>query len=280
MIEPHAGPRVALVYDFDGTLARGNLQERRFIPEIGMTPKAFWEEVKARTKAEDADEILIYMMLMVEKAAARGPPISRDMLARHGEAADLFDGLADGGWFTRIDKAARDLSLGCDHYVISSGIDEMIRGCPIYDRFRRVYASSYAYGADGNAIWPKVAINYTTKTQFLFRINKGIETVWDNTGINAWIPEEERPMPFKRMIFIGDGETDIPSMKLVTEYGGHSIAVYDPNRAPRDIAKVDHLIAEKRVDFVAPADYTENATLDILVRGILGRIARAEGYRP
>lgn len=272
--------RTAIVYDFDGTLARGNIQERTFIPEIAMTPSAFWALVKQRTREHDADEILIYMQVMLERARAAGFKITADKLRQHGSDAALFDGLKDQSWFNRIDEFARQRGLLLEHYIVSSGIQEMIEGCSISNRFKHIYASKYIYNDHSEAEWPGIAINYTTKTQFLFRINKGIENVWDNVTINAYMPDPERPVPFSRMIFLGDGETDIPTMKMMTHQGGWSIAIYDPNRDRKDLDKIHKLISDGRVSFVSPGDYTENSQLDILVQGILGRIARSEGYRP
>lgn len=265
--------RTALIYDFDGTLAKGNLQERSFIPNIGMTREEFWSEVKRRTKEEDADEILVYMHLMLEKATSCGISVSANELRRHGEQADLFPGLKNSKWFNRINAHAADEGLELEHYIISSGIHEMIKGCPIFPAFKQVFASKYIY-IDEKAAWPGVGINYTTKTQYLFRINKGIENHWDNESINAYKEDAKRPIPFDRMIFIGDGDTDIPTMKMLTYKGGHSVAVYDADRTDKDLTKIHRLISDGRVDFVAPADYEENSQLDIIVKGILGRIAR------
>ena len=271
--------RTALIYDFDGTLARDNLQERSFIPEVvGMSPKEFWCEVKTRTKKNDADEILVYMQVMIEKASEKSIKVSCEQLRKHGTKAALFPGLEDASWFHRINKHAKDLGLCIEHYIISSGIEEMIAGCPIHGQFCRVFASKFIY-RDGNAIWPGVAINYTTKTQYLFRINKGIDNHWNQEAINSYTPENERPIPFRRMIFIGDGETDIPTMKMMTHNRGYPIAVYNPGRTEKDLTKIHGLISDGRVDFVAPADYQENSQLDITVKGILGRIARAESER-
>lgn len=271
--------RTAIIYDFDGTLARGNLQEQSFIPNIKMSREEFWAEVKARTNKHDADEILVYMHLMIEKARECGNPVTIDELRRHGREAPLFPGLADKTWFQRINKHAIDRGLSLEHYIISSGIYEMIEGCPIRDQFRNVFASKFIYEND-EASWPGVGINYTTKTQYLFRINKGIDNHWDNTRINSFMPEDERPIPFDRMIFLGDGDTDIPTMKMLTYKGGHSVAVYDPDRSDKDLSKIHTLISDGRVEFVAPADYEEKSQLDIIVKGILGRIARKNGYRP
>lgn len=271
--------RTALIYDFDGTLARGNLQETSFIPEIGMTKTEFWEEVKARTRKHDADEILVYMHLMLEKAREKGLHVTAEDLRLHGIQAPLFPGLADQSWFKRINQHAEERGLLLEHYIVSSGIHEMIDGCAIRDAFQQVFASKFIY-VDGVAAWPGVGINYTTKTQYLFRINKGIDNHWDNTSINNYMPEDERPVPFDRMIFLGDGDTDIPTMKMLTQKGGHSIAVYDTERRDRDLQKIHKLISDGRVEFIAPADYDESSQLDIIVKGILGRIARRQGYRP
>ena len=271
-------PRAAIIYDFDGTLARGNLQERSFIPDIaGMKHADFWFEVKRLAKAEDADEILVYMHLMLDRARAAGRPVTRAQLQESGRNPDFFDGLDH--WFERVDAFADDLGLDLDHYVISSGIYEMIEGCALFGRFRQVFASRFLYDKQGEAKWPGVAINYTTKTQFLFRINKGIESVWDTEAINRWMHAEERSLPFERMIFIGDGDTDIPSMKMVTSQGGCAIAVLDPYQwtEPRSLEKISRLIAEDRVRYVAPADYQPKSQLDVIVKGALGRIARRAG---
>src|SRR6185295_14912838 len=157
--------RAAIVYDFDGTLARGNLQERSFIPDItGMSHPEFWLEVKRLAKAEDADEILVYMHLMLDRARAAGRPVTRKQLQESGKDPDFFDGLDH--WFDRVDAFADDLGLTLDHYIVSSGIHEMIEGCPLFQRFRNVFASRFLYDKNGEAKWPSVAINYTTKTQF------------------------------------------------------------------------------------------------------------------
>lgn len=268
--------RAAIVYDFDGTLARGNLQERSFIPAIGVEREAFWKEVRSLARREDADEILVYMRLMLEKARAAGVPVTRRMLRDHGRNPDFFAGVE--GWFDRINAFAAGYGLVLEHYVISSGNYEMIEGCAIFNEFRRVFASRFMYDADGAAIWPGVAINYTTKTQFLFRINKGVDNSWDNEAINAWMPEERRPLPFRRMIFIGDGMTDIPSMKMVMTQGGSAIGVLDPQAwfDHRDTGKIHDLIAEDRVNFVAPADYSADSVLDVIVKGVIGRIGLRE----
>lgn len=272
--------KIAIIYDFDGTLARGNIQEASFLPALNVDKNEFWIKVKELTRNADADEILVYMNEMLERARDAGQPIDRQFIKNHGEKADLFQGLKDGCWFDRMNLFALERKISLHHFVISSGIREMILGCPIASRFDKVYASTFLYSEDGEAKWPAVAINYTTKTQFLFRINKGISNTWDNQAINTFMPENERPIPFRRMIFIGDGDTDIPCLKLVSNKGGHAIAVYDPECSIEHLDKIHKLISDDRANFIAPADYRPNSTLDIAVRGIIGRIARECGYRP
>jgi len=272
--------RTAIVYDYDGTLARGNIQENSFIPEVGMTKEEFWTEVKRLAVQNDADEILVYMQLMLREAGKKHIDVTDKMLRLHGGTSQFFEGLSDGCWFVRMNAFAERHGLKLGHYIVSSGNQEMIEGSLVAKYFDKIFASRYLYNEVGIAEWPGLAINYTSKTQFLFRINKGVDNVWDNKAVNAFMPEPERPVPFSRMIFIGDGDTDIPSMKMTTHNGGHSIATYDPKRDDQSLRKVHSLIADGRVDFVAPADYSANSQMDIVVKGILGRIGRNEGYRP
>lgn len=262
--------KAALVYDFDGTLARGNIQEHSFIPALKLEAAAFWREVKDAARRHDADEILIYMQQMLEYTKARGLRITESDLQRHGRPTPLFDGVIT--WFDRINAYAANLGIEIDHYVISSGLLEMIQGTPIADRFRTIFASKFLYNEGGEAIAPGVAINYTNKTQFLFRINKGIFNYWDNETINQWMPITQRPLPFSRMIFVGDGETDIPAMKMVRHQGGYSVAVFDPTRWSSLQDRIHRLIAEDRATYVAPADYQAGSQLDVTIRGILGRM--------
>lgn len=271
--------RTALVYDFDGTLAPGSVQEHSFLPELGIEPTKFWSAVKSLAKCHDADEILVYMWQMLEEAKRRGHVVSKSMFAAHGAKTPLFNGL--DSWFDRINQYGALCGLTLEHYIVSSGTQEMIDGSSVRGKFRQIYASRFIYNDKGEAVWPGLAINYTNKTQFLFRINKGIENSWDNTTINKYIPEDERSVPFSRMVFLGDGDTDIPAMKMVRHQGGHSIAVFDPDKwsMPRTQQHVYRLIAEDRAHFTVPADYQEGSHLDVTVKGVLGRIARECGFR-
>jgi len=276
--------KTALIYDFDGTLARGNMQEVSFIPSVGMEKSDFWAEAESLTRAADGDGILMYMQLMLDHARRNCTPITRAMLRDHGQDVKLFDGLRTDltglGWFERINAFGERYGLDIDHYIVSAGLEEMIDGCPIREAFHHVFASKFVYDADGVAIWPAVGVNYTTKTQYLFRINKGVLNHWEHERINRFIPDDERAVPFDRMIFMGDGDTDVPTMKMMHTKGGYSIAVYDPRSDERDQKKIYSLISEDRVNFVAAADYREGSALDLIVKGLIGRIAITSGCMP
>ena len=272
--------KTAIIYDFDGTLARGNMQEVSFIPSVGMDIGAFWAEAETLTKSADADGILMYMQLMLKHARDKGIAINKSMLSDHGKDVALFEGLRDLSWFDRINEFGARYNLEIEHYIISAGLEEMIDGTPIRSALKHVFASHYVYDEKGEAAWPAVGVNYTTKTQYLFRINKGVNNHWEHERVNHFIPDESRPIPFERMIFLGDGDTDVPTMKMMHTKGGFSIAVYDPRSNEKDQKKVYSLISEDRVNFVAAADYTEGSALDLIVKGLVGRIAINAGTMP
>jgi phosphoserine phosphatase len=261
---------MAICYDFDGTLAPGNMQEHDFIPAIGVTPEEFWAESYELAREHDADTILAYMRLMLEKAGAAGVRVTRESFRRFGSTVELYPGLE--GWFPRINAYGRSRGVGIRHFVISSGLREMIEGTAIAAEFERVFASGFMYDAEGAASWPALAVNYTTKTQFLFRINKGSLEVYDNSTINKRIPREERPLPFSNMVYIGDGETDVPCFRLAESEGGKAIAVYRPGDGEAE-ALARRILAEGRASIAVPADYREGASLEESVKAIVDGIA-------
>ncbi len=264
-------PTAAIVYDYDGTLARGNSLEASLIPALGLTGREFWLLVKSLSKHNDADEILIYLQQILEKASQNGNQVTAAWLAEHGSKAVFFQGVQD--WFRQINRVADQLGLRLEHYVLSSGLVEMISGSPIAGEFKQIYASRYLYDQQGRAQWPALAVNYTGKTQYLFRINKGIDSNWDNSAINQRIPHGQRAVPFERMLFIGDGETDIAAMKVMREKGGYALAVFDPEQGSEEQQLLRQLVAEDRCDFIAPADYRPGSQLDSIVSGLLSRMA-------
>ena len=261
----------ALIYDFDGTLAPGNMQEYDFIPAVGQSNREFWNDANSLAEEQDADMTLTCMARMIQEAKSKGLSLRREAFQESGRNIRLFPGVKE--WFGRINAYAAARGVRVLHYINSSGLKEMIEGTPIAPEFRKIYACSFLYDVDGIAYWPAVAVNYTNKTQFIFKINKGVESVSDCKLVNQYIEERERPVPFSRMIYVGDGTTDIPCMRLVKNSGGHSIAVYNPASAKVGRKDLASLIRDNRVNHVCAADYTEGSEIDRLVKLIIDKIA-------
>ncbi len=261
---------VALIYDFDGTLAPGNMQEYDFIPAVGKSNKEFWHDANSLAEQQDADGILTYMAKMVHEARATGLSLKREAFQESGRKVQLYQGVKE--WFGRLNHYAAEQGIELVHYINSSGLKEIIEGTEIAHEFRKIYACSFLYDIDGIAYWPAVAVNYTNKTQFIFKINKGVESVYDSKRVNTYIEEDKRPVPFKRMIYVGDGTTDIPCMRLVKNFGGHSIAVYNPEQKGAR-KEMGSLIRDNRVNFVCPADYSNGSEIDTVVKAIIDKIA-------
>ena len=254
------------------------MQENSFLPDIDMSPDAFWKLVKEEARLHDMDEVLAYMQLMMEKAREADRRFTREALKSHGRGLELFPGV--DRWFDAVNGYCRELGATAEHFVISSGLKEMIEGSPISKAFTHIFASGFSYDANDVPKFAARSVNYTTKTQYLFRVNKGILDSWRNDRINKFTPEEERPRPFSRMIYIGDGETDVPAMKMVNYQGGYSIAVYPPRikGARRSAADMDRMAAAKqlvednRAKFAAEADYATNGELYEIVTRLVRRI--------
>ncbi|AEG31331.1 HAD family hydrolase [Thiomicrospira cyclica] len=258
-----------IVYDFDGTLAPGNMQEYDFIPALGVDVPSFWQQAGELAKQQEADQILAYMQLMVHEAQYKRVQIRKADFEKFGAKIRFFEGVED--WFERINAYGKARGIEVQHFIVSSGLREMIAGTPIAKYFTKIYASGFMYDHHDVAIWPALAVNYTTKTQYLFRISKGSLEVYDNSKINKYVPPEERPVPFTNMVFIGDGETDIPSMRLLKDYGGHSIAVYNPQT--HQACHVNHLLDEGRVNLVAPANYRQDSNIDQCIKILINRMS-------
>ena len=226
--------KAAIVYDFDGTLAEGNCAEHGLLPELGVTDiDGFWKKVTEETKSRDADGILTYMGMLALQARIKGKRdhLKPEKLKSHGKTIPLFPGVES--WFRRINNYALEQNIELEHYIVSSGLEEMILGTSIAKEFKRIFGCKYHYDkSTGYVKWPAVAINYTTKTQYIFRINKGVLNCYDDTKVNEYIEHRQRSVPFEHMIYLGDGDTDIPCMRLVKEQGGCSIAVFDERRCP------------------------------------------------
>ena len=261
---------VALIYDFDGTLSPGNMQEYDFIPAVGKSNREFWTDANVLAETQDADPVLAYMARMIQEAQSKDLSLRREAFQESGRHVRYFAGVEE--WFGRMNRYAEERGLRLLHYINSSGLKEIIEGTSIAHEFKHIYACSFLYNVDGIAYWPAVAINYTNKTQFIFKINKGVESVYDTRLVNRYMEEEHRPVPFKRMIYVGDGTTDIPCMRLVKNYGGHSIAVYNPEDKGKR-KEMNALIRDNRVNFVCSADYSVGSEMDTVVKSIIDKIA-------
>lgn len=265
-------PVVAICYDFDKTLSPDDMQAQGYIQSVGYNVKDFWDKSNALARANDMDTNLAYMYTMMVEAQGN-LLFTKKNLEEYGSKVKLFKGV--DGWFDRVRDYGKTKGVIVEHYIISSGLKEMIEGTSIAKKgvFEKIYASSFYYNERNVAVWPAQVINYTSKTQFLFRIEKGTLDIND-PAVNDYFPPDQMRVPFRNIVYIGDSDTDIPCMKLVNSSGGHSIGVYNPDT--NDKTKVLKMIRDNRIRHFAPADYTENGELDRLVKEIIDKTATYE----
>lgn len=265
-------PVLAICYDFDKTLSPDDMQAQGYIQSVGYDIFDFWKESNQLAETNDMDQNLAYMYKMIQEAEGN-LIFNRKTLSDYGAKVGLFSGVEE--WFERIREYGKSKGVIIEHYIISSGLKEMIEGTSVAKAgaFEKIYASSFYYNDRGIAKWPAQVVNYTNKTQFLFRIEKGVLDINDQ-GVNDYFPPEEIRVPFRNMVYIGDSDTDVPCMKLVNSYGGHSIGVF--NAETQDKAKVYKMMRDNRIKYYAPADYSEGTELDKLVKAIIDRTASNE----
>ena len=259
-------PIIAFLYDFDKTLCTTDMEDYAFIPSLGYTPAEFWGRANAFGWENRMDGLLAYMYTMIQECAAQNIKLDRAFLNHCGESIQLFPGVRE--WFARINAFGESLGVQVEHYVISSGLREIIEGSGIAQEFREIYACEFYYNENGDACWPKLDVNFTNKTQFVYRINKGILDVSRDKELNDSMPDDSKRVPFPNMISLGDGLSDVPCMKMMRAYGGQAIAVYQASNRQG----VEKLLADGRVDFIFPADYREGMELDRTVRDILRKM--------
>lgn len=266
-------PVLAICYDFDKTLSPDDMQAQGYIQSVySEGVESFWKESNSLAEDNDMDTNLAYMFKMVKMAHGKFF-VTRQKLEDYGSKVELFPGVSE--WFERIRQYGVEKGVIVEHYIISSGLKEMIEGTSVAraGAFKKIYASSFLYDDDGVAVWPAQTVNYTSKTQFLFRIKKGVLDVND-TGVNDFFAPEDVRVPFRNIVYIGDSDTDIPCMKLVNLYGGHSIGVY--NNSTLDKTKVYKMMRDNRIKFFTPTDYNEGSEIDILIKAIIDRTAANE----
>ena len=262
-------PIAALIYDFDGTLSPGNMQEFGFIQAVGKTKEEFWKMSDGIAVGQDASNVLAYMKLMFDEARKAGIPLRRSKFKEFGKHIELFEGVKE--WFSLVNEYGRQKGVRVEHYINSSGLKEIIEGSPIAKEFKHIYAGTFIYNKDGIAEWPGIAVDHTAKTQFLFKISKGITSQHDSKMVNSSMADDKKRIPFSHMIYFGDGETDIPCMKIVGMFGGNPIAVYAPDSAKKK-ATAQKLQRQGRVKFITPATYTADSRTFKIVAAIIDKI--------
>ena len=223
--------KVALIYDFDGTLSTTDMQNYGLIPTFGMSCKTFWNKANTFGDQNMMEQITSSMYYVFKTAKDKKIPLTRELFFECGKNIQFFEGVEN--WFERINHYGDMLDLEIEHYVISAGYEEIIEGCAIRKYFKEVYGCAYAYDDKGEAVWPARVVNYSTKTQYLSKINKGLGKL-DDRGVNEFMPDEERPLPFTRMV---------------------------------------KLLSDGRVNFALPADYREDEQIDTVVKTILVKLA-------
>ena len=262
-------PIIALIYDFDGTLSPGNMQEFGFIQAIGQTPEEFWAKSDCIAQGQDASNILAYMKLMFDEARKNGIRLTREDFKRYGADIKLFEGVRE--WFRNVNEYGETHGVKIEHYINSSGLKEIIEGSPIAREFKHIFAGSFIYDASGEAEWPGIAVDFTAKTQFLFKIQKGIFSSRDAKKVNESWADDQKRIPFTNMIYFGDGDTDVPSMKIVNMFGGNAIAVFNP-AVPHKRSVAQKLLRQGRVNFITPASYTRDSRTFRLVCAIIDKV--------
>ena len=243
------------------------MEDYAFIPSLGMTPREFWSLANGFGHANRMDGILAYMYTMIQESEKRDLPFTRESLRKMGRDIVLFPGVKD--WFRRLNAFGEEQGVQVEHYVISSGLREIIEGSGISQEFKEIYASEFYYDEAGRPVWPKLTVNFTAKTQFVYRINKGVLDVSDDKTLNDSMPDDSKRVPFTNMVYIGDGLSDVPCMKMMRAYGGQAIAVYQASNR----VGVEDLLAKGRVDFIFPADYSEGTALDLTAKNIIRKMA-------
>ena len=260
-------PIIAIMYDFDKTLSTRDMQDFALIPSLGMESRDFWQAANDFGSEQKMDGILAYMYTCINQARKHGKPLRREDLVAHGKSVEFFDGVDT--WFDRIEAYGKSQGVEIEHYIISSGMKEIIEGTPIAHRFKEIFACEYYFDENGDAVWPKTAVNYTNKTQFVYRINKGVLDVSNDVDLNRSMPDDSKRIPFTNMIYLGDGLSDVPCMKMMQAYGGTSIAVYPEGQRNKAL----ELLLKDRVNFIFPADYSESSELYSAMQSIIRKIA-------
>ncbi len=263
--------KVAFMYDFDLTLSPRNMQEFSFQNLIGTTKEEWWKDVNGFGMNHNMDGALSMMYKLITVTRQKGITLKRQDIVNLGSDIEFFEGVET--FFQRMTDYAKTKGLELKHYIISSGLKEIIEGTKIAHNFERIFASQFAYDENDIPFWPSQAVNYTTKTQYIYRVRKNaMDDLYNARSVNEYIECKDDLVPYSNFVYFGDGETDIPCMRTVSKKGGNSVCVY----APDDMEKYKEcrkLYLEHRADYLAPADYREGTELDKICKTLLDKIA-------
>ena len=267
-----ARPKIAILYDFDKTLCTKDMQEYDFINNLGMTPAEFWGEAGKVAAEQKMDRILAYMYVMVLESKKKGIKLTKEYLKSCAQNIEFYKGVTT--WFERINEYGKEAGADIEHYILSSGNTEIIEGSSIAKNFKEIYGCKFVYDENGEAVWPGVAINYTLKTQFIHRVSKNVLDITNDYDLNKH--KSERRIPFQNMIYVGDGQTDVPCMKFIKEKGGKTIGLYSSSNNKNSVLD---LIEDNRVNFACLADYSNGSTFDKSVKLIIDNIVNINNLK-
>lgn len=260
--------RVAFMFDFDGTLIDGFMQDYKLMELIKTNTEDFWKEIYAFAEEHNMDHNSAFLYKLIEVSKRNGVRLTREKLVECGKYMPFFKGVKE--FFPRIKEYATSIGLDLEFYIISSGNKEIIEGSDIGGVFNRIFASEYVYNKNNEPIWIAHNVNYTVKTQFVNRIRKNlIDKLFDAVEINEYVSEKGKLIPYANLVYFGDGYTDVPSMKVVSMNGGNTICVY----VPKDKEKAESQLENGRATYIALADYSNGSKLDQICKNILDEIA-------